>query len=80
MKICQLVDKTGVLGVECFSLYPAKGDYLSVYGSCYKVLDRVITTMSDSRHVVLFLSEESPGNSALEEWRSSPTALEGTDE
>lgn len=73
MILCQLVDKTGILGSERFPVYPIVGDYLSVYGNCYRVVDRVITHASDSRKAILFLARESPSNSAIDEWRNSPT-------
>ncbi len=70
MIYCQLIDRTGTLGIECFPVSPITGDYILFANQHYLVLERVITPVTDTRHVILFLLQQEPNNQALNEWRA----------
>ena len=73
MIYCQLIDRTGNMGIECYPVAPAKGDYVLFDNQHYLVLDRVVTPVTDTRHVILFLLQQEPKNQALDEWRGTST-------
>lgn len=69
MIYCQLIDKSGPIGIECYPTAPIKGDYLIFGEKHYLVLERVITPVTDTRHIILFLLEQEPTNLALNQDR-----------
>ena len=72
MLYCQLISQTGTLGIECYPVAPVKGDYILSDNLHYLVIDRVITPVTDTRHIILFLEQQEPSNQILDKWREKP--------
>lgn len=70
MVYCQVINEVGVIGVECFPVAPIKGDYISLENKQYLVVDRVITPVTDTRHIILFVKQQKTENEVVLVWQS----------